>query len=49
MDSFDADLQQLLELFQNMVATLRREKEELRIACQHFKLVCEVIVSAFLC
>ena len=44
MDSFDADLQQLLVLFQNMVATLRREKEELSVACQQFELVCIVNV-----
>jgi len=40
MDSIDASLQQLQELFQFIVGTLRREQEALHAACQQFELVC---------
>ena len=39
MDAFDADLEMLQKLFVSMVAALRKEKEELREACQHFEMV----------
>ena len=39
MDAIDGQLQQLQELFQNIVTTLRREKEELHVACHQFELV----------
>ena len=39
MDTFDTNLEQLQELFKNMMATLREEKKELRVAKQRFELV----------
>ena len=39
MDAIDDQLLQLQELFQNIVRTLKREKEELHVACHHFELV----------
>ena len=40
MDAFDADLEQLQKLFMGMVAALRKEREELCDAHQHFEMVC---------
>ena len=42
MDAIDDQLLQLQELFQNIVRTLKREKEELHVACRHFELVCTI-------
>ena len=39
MDAIDGQLQQLQELFQNILTTLRREKEELHVVCHQFELV----------
>jgi len=47
MDTIDESLQQLQELFQNIMATLREEKEQLHVAIQCFELVCTVICGAF--
>ena len=49
MDTIDASLQQLQELFQNIMATLRGEKEQLHVAIQCFELVCTVICGCILC
>ena len=39
MDTIDASLEQLKDLFKNMVATLRKEKEELHAAQKRFETV----------
>ena len=39
MDTFDASLDRLQELFKNMVESLREEKKELHVAQKRFELV----------
>jgi len=40
MDTIETGLEQLHGLFKDMLATLRKEKEELRTAQEHFERVC---------
>ena len=49
MDTIDANLEQLKMLFDNVVATLRKEKEELRDAQECFEVVSTLTFCATPC